>query len=121
MKPLSNKANPSVNDEGVIPKPIVSGIRKKPIMLVGQTPGLREYETGEPFHGQAGQGTRKVFEDIGVSDFDGSVWSSEVVKCYPGRKLVKSKRQQGFRTVDEIPPAAMVKNCQPLSTQKPED
>ena len=90
-------------------------------MLVGQTPGLREYETGEPFHGQAGQGTRRVFEDIGVSDFDGSVCSSAVVKRYPGRKLVRGKRQQGFRIADEIPPAAMVKNCQPLRTQKPED
>ncbi|MDZ7698486.1 MAG: uracil-DNA glycosylase family protein [Deltaproteobacteria bacterium] len=83
-------------------------------MLIGQAPGLREDETEKPFHGQAGQGIRKVFEDIGISDFDEFVWSSAVVKCYPGRKLVKSKRQQGFRSVDEIPPASMVKNCQPF-------
>ncbi|MGM0427298.1 MAG: uracil-DNA glycosylase family protein [Thermodesulfobacteriota bacterium] len=65
-------------------------------MLIGQPPGLREYETGKPFHGHTGQNIRRVFEDIGISDFDEYAWSSAVVKCYPGRKLVKSKRRQGF-------------------------
>ena len=47
-------------------------------MLIRQVPGLSEYETGKPFHVQGGQGTRKVFEDTGVYDFDEYVWSPAV-------------------------------------------
>jgi len=106
------KVDPSLNDERVVPKPIVSGIKKKPIMLIGQAPGIHEYQTGKPFQGQAGQDIRKIFQDIGISNFDEYVWSSAVVKCYPGRKQVKSKKREGFRVEDEVPPISMVMNCQ---------
>jgi uracil-DNA glycosylase family 4 len=108
------RVDPSVNEETVVPKPIVTGIRQKPIMLIGQAPGIREYESGKPFQGQAGQDIRSIFAGLGVKDFDSQVWSTAVVKCYPGRKLVKNRRKEGYRVEDEVPPASMVKNCQPF-------
>lgn len=36
------KVDPSCSEEVVVPRPIISGIRPKPIMIIGQTPGLDE-------------------------------------------------------------------------------
>ncbi|WP_029134088.1 uracil-DNA glycosylase [Sedimenticola selenatireducens] len=112
------RVDPSVNDETVIPKPIVNGIKQRPIMLVGQAPGIKEYESGKPFQGQAGQDIRRIFSEIGVTDFDEQVWSTAVVKCYPGRKLVKNSRKGGYRVEDEVPPTRMVNNCKPFLEQQ---
>lgn len=105
------RVDPSVSDETVVPKPIVNGISSRPIMLIGQAPGIKEYESGKPFQGQAGQDIRKIFTEIGVANFDEQVWSTAVVKCYPGRKLVKNSRKGGYRVEDEVPAASMVNNC----------
>jgi uracil-DNA glycosylase family 4 len=104
--------DPSVDDEKVVPKPILTGIRTKPIMLIGQAPGIKEYSTGKPFQGQAGQDIRKVFAQVGVDEFNELVWSTAVVKCYPSRKWVKNTRRGGSRIEDETPSTRMVKNCQ---------
>lgn len=105
--------DPAISDTAVQARPIVSGIRAKPILLIGQAPGLAEYETGKPFQGQAGQRIRRIFSDVGVSDFDSLVYSSAVVKCYPGRKLRK-KDQPAAGSEDRVPPATMVKHCRPF-------
>lgn len=106
--------DPSVGDEAVIPKPLLMGVKPKPIMLIGQAPGITEYRSGKPFQGQAGQGVRQIFAELGVGDFDAQVWSTAVVKCYPGRKRVKNSRTGGYRVEDELPSVAMVRNCQPF-------
>lgn len=106
--------DPLQNEEKVEPRPVISGIKKKPIMLIGQAPGIKEYETRKPFQGQAGQDIRNIFSNIGVRNFDEYVWSSAVVKCFPGRKKVKKRNGQGFRVEDEKPSLTMEENCRPL-------
>lgn len=105
--------DPPNSNAAVQPSPIVSGIRPKQILLLGQAPGLKEYETGKPFQGQAGQKIRNIFSDVGISDFDSLVYSSAVVKCYPGRKL-RNKDQPTAGSEDRVPPATMVKHCRPF-------
>lgn len=66
--------NPSVSTACVEPPPIVSGIRSKPILLIGQAPGITEYQTRKPFQGSAGQKIREILREAGVADFDGRSW-----------------------------------------------
>lgn len=95
------------------PRPIVSGIRPKPVMLIGQAPGLTEYETGKPFQGDAGQGIRGIFDELGLprSRFDDLVYSSAVIKCFPGSKHTL---RAGKVREDVLPSAEMIHNCQPI-------
>ncbi len=108
--------NPLNGDETVIPKAIVTGIGPKPIMLIGQAPGLTEYETGKAFQGDAGQGIRGVLAECGVSAarFSELVYTSAVVKCFPGSKKIANRRRPGFRREDEVPSRTMVENCRPF-------
>lgn len=105
-----------VSDERVQPRPILSGLRQKPIMLIGQAPGLTEYQTGKPFQGQAGQDIRSVLADCGVSteQFAQLVQTAAVVKCFPGSKIVPNRRKPGVRREDERPSSSMINNCRPL-------
>lgn len=108
------------SDERVQPRPIVSGLRRRPIMLIGQAPGLTEYETGKPFQGPAGQGIRAVFAECGIASdqFPRLVTTSAVVKCFPGSKVVANRRGPGFRREDETPSNKMISNCRPLLEQQ---
>lgn len=105
--------DPTTSSRCVEPRPIVSGIRIKPILLIGQAPGITEYESGKPFQGQAGQKIREIFREVGVVDFDASVYSSAVVKCFPGRKLRKVGDPTS-KAEDRVPSAAMIRNCRPF-------
>jgi uracil-DNA glycosylase family 4 len=105
--------DPSVSGEIVEPRPIVSGIKSKAILLVGHAPGLTEYQTRKSLQGDAGQKIRIIFREARITDFDASVYSSAVVKCYPGRKL-RRKRDGGSVSEDSVPPAEMIKNCRPF-------
>jgi uracil-DNA glycosylase len=109
----SYKVDPCASNEIVVPRPVVSGIRPKPLMVIGQTPGLTEYRTGKPFQGQAGQGIRGILAEVGISDFDTAVFSSAVVKCFPGRKHRKAN-DPNSKCEDRQPPSSMIKNCRPL-------
>lgn len=102
--------DPCVSDDIVVPRPVASPIEKKPILLIGQAPGIKEYETQKPFQGSAGQRIRTIFADVGVDDFDTQVYSSAVVKCYPGRKYKKEGHQQAG-SQDRLPSSSMVQNC----------
>lgn len=95
------------------PRPIVSGIHPRPVMLIGQAPGLTEYETGKPFQGDAGQGVREIFDGLGLrrSSFDTLVYSSAVIKCFPGSKRVL---RAGKVREDVLPSARMIENCRPF-------
>lgn len=106
-------ADPRNGPAHAVPRPIVSGIRPRPVMLIGQAPGLTEYETGKPFQGDAGQGIRSIFNDLGLplSRFDSLVYSSAVIKCFPGSKLTL---RAGKVREDVLPSAEMIHNCQPF-------
>jgi uracil-DNA glycosylase family 4 len=82
-------------------------------MARGQTPGLTEYRNGKPFEGPAGQGIRGILAEVGISDFDTAVFSSAVVKCFPGRKRRKAN-DPNSKCEDRQPPSSMIKNCRPL-------
>lgn len=105
-------ADPRQSAKCVEPRPIVSGIRPRPVMLIGQAPGLTEYETGKPFQGDAGQGIRGIFAELGIprARFDATVYSSAVIKCFPGSKPVL---RAGKTREDVLPTAEMIRNCQP--------
>jgi len=108
-----NKVDPREGDVTVLPRPIVSGIREKPVLLIGQAPGLSEYRTGKPFQGDAGQGIRAIFDELGLprSRFDELVYSSAAMKCFPGSKPVL----RGGKTREDIAPTArMLANCRPF-------
>ncbi len=109
--------DPCKSIDSVKVKPIVSGIRQKPILLMGQAPGLTEYETGKPYQGQAGKKIREIFRGIGIEDFDSLVYSSAVVKCYPGRKY-KTKDMPSSGSEDRAPVTEMIRNCRPLLEQQ---
>lgn len=105
--------DPSVSSQCVKPRPIVSGIRQKPILLIGQAPGISEYESGKPFQGRAGQKIREIFRSLGINDFDQMVYSSALVKCYAGRKYRKASNPASG-CEDRVPTTEMVKNCRPF-------
>ena len=60
--------DPRKGDERVVPKPIATPLRAKPLMLVGQAPGLTEYQTGQPFSDQAGVDIRELFAECGIDE-----------------------------------------------------
>jgi uracil-DNA glycosylase family 4 len=108
--------DPRRGEERVVPRPIVTALRAKPIMLIGQAPGLTEYESGKPFSGPAGKDIREVFSECGLDaeQFSALVHTSAIVKCFPGSKLVPRRRGDGMRREDEKPSSAMIKNCRPF-------
>ena len=92
----------------VRPQPILSEAMRANVMLVGQAPGLTEYDTGQPFSGGAGTAVRRFFADCGLppTDFDRLVYQTSAVKCFPGRRLTKIGRSE-----DRTPSGEMLKNC----------
>ncbi len=58
-----------------------------PILLVGQSPGLRATRESVPFAGQSGAKLRAWFALAGLSEADywRLLYFSAVTKCYPGR------------------------------------
>ena len=107
----SREVDPTCSVDRVEPRPIVLQLIAKPFMLIGQAPGLTEYQQGKPFSGQAGNDIRRLFADCGCgpSDFDRLVHSSAVAKCYPGSKLVKKGERS--RREDLKPSTSMISNC----------
>ncbi|CRI65951.1 hypothetical protein THIOKS12580019 [Thiocapsa sp. KS1] len=41
------RIDPCASDESLVPRPVVSGIRTKPVMVIGQTPGLTGSKRGQ--------------------------------------------------------------------------
>lgn len=101
--------DPIHGGERVEPRPIVPPFRRQPILLVGQAPGGTEYTTRQPFRGRAGMGIRKILAEVGITDdkFDQMIYSTAIVKCFPGSKHVNDRRE------DEKPSPQMVRNCIP--------
>ncbi|MDQ7009646.1 MAG: uracil-DNA glycosylase family protein [Candidatus Gracilibacteria bacterium] len=87
----------------IMPKPIFGGKQNCKIMLLGQAPGISEYESGKPFKGGTGKSIKQLFSDCGLEDFDKNVYQTSVVKCFPGRK-------EGLST-DRKPSKIEIQNC----------
>lgn len=106
--------NPPNIMRGVAPKPILSDPMQAPVMLIGQAPGLTEYQTGKPFSGPAGGGIRRLFADCGLphSDFDRIVYQTSAVKCFPGRRRNKDRWE------DRPPCGAMRRFCSAFLTRQ---
>ena len=106
-------ADPRKGNQCTEPRPIVSGITRRPVMLIGQAPGLTEHEAGKPFQGDAGLGIRGIFNELGVpfARFDELVYSSAVIKCFPGSKATL---RAGKVREDVLPSAEMIRNCRPF-------
>lgn len=113
---LTKPVDPANSDAKVVPRPIVRALRQRPVMLIGQAPGLTEYESGNPFSGQAGTDVRSLFAEAGCGPeaFERLVHTSAVAKCFPGSKLTKKRRSEGVRREDLKPSRAMLKNCRPF-------
>jgi uracil-DNA glycosylase family 4 len=110
----SHPVNPPHRPELVVPRPILSKPFSAPIMLVGQAPGLSEYDTGLPFQGPAGQGIRQLFTSCGIQpdEFDAVVYQTSAAKCFPGRK------SNAGRWEDRPPDSTMIKNCSPFLSRQ---
>lgn len=90
----------------VVPRPIFSGGAEHPIFLLGQAPGITEYERNAPFQGDAGKSIKALFNSCGLDDFDRLVYQTSVTKCFPGRRPKSS--------TDRIPSVGEVANCLPF-------
>jgi uracil-DNA glycosylase len=88
---------------GIVPRPIFGGASGFPIMLIGQAPGPTEYERNAPFQGDAGMAIRSLFNDCGLSDFDGFAFKTSVTKSLPGRRQNSvSDRKPGAQAVKKF-------------------
>ncbi len=85
------------------PRPIFGGAEGYPVVLVGQAPGITEYERNAPFQGGAGKIIRALFESCGCFEFDEKVYQTSVTKCFTGRLEGSSS--------DRKPSVQEVRNC----------
>lgn len=99
------KCELKLQNYGVEPRPIVSGCIRYPVVLLGQAPGIKEYETGLPFQGDSGKSVKELFHSCGMLDFDSKVYQTSVTKCFPGR--IKNA------STDRKPSVGEVANCSP--------
>jgi uracil-DNA glycosylase len=71
----------------ILPRAIYSGPQTARVMLIGQAPGITEYEVGRPFN--AGSGTRlfQWLAEAGIEEewFRATQYMTSITKCYPGR------------------------------------
>lgn len=88
----------------VEPEAVISGPASAQVMIVGQAPGVTEYETGRPFNGSSGS---RLFEWLAVAGWDEEAFRAEqymtaVTKCYPGKATngkgdrAPTRSEQGF-------------------------
>lgn len=63
---------------------VVVGVGNVPnnLMVIGEGPGAKEDETGEPFVGRAGQLLTKIFESVGIHR-PKDLYITNTVKCRP--------------------------------------
>ncbi len=106
--------DPTTQLEPLRALPVVGRVRRTPVMLVGQAPGLEEYRSVRPFRGRAGREIRRIFEAQGIPPqaFDRLVYATTLVKCFPGRRLVGTGADASVR--DRTPTGAEVRNCAPF-------
>ena len=88
----------------MIPPVIIGQAVMSEILLVGQAPGDREGDLGQPFAWTAGKTLFKWFESIGITEqvFRQRVYMSAVCRCFPG------KNPKGG---DRVPNQTEIKTC----------
>jgi uracil-DNA glycosylase family 4 len=99
---------PTESAERVEPRPIVTGVRPRRIVVIGEAPGPEEHATGQPFEGKTGQQIRALMAEAGVPHFDRDVYRCTVVMCYPGHWKPPHSVAMKFR---KNPPPEMIANC----------
>jgi uracil-DNA glycosylase len=84
------------NGKSISPPAVFSGGISSKIMLIGQSPGITEWQTGRPFNGNSGRRLFKWLSSVGIEEdwFRKSQYISQVTRCYPG----KSKSGSGDRS-----------------------
>jgi uracil-DNA glycosylase len=84
--------------------PVIGNAVVSRVLLVGQAPGPREPDIGQPFAWTAGKMLFKWFASIGLDEqrFRGRVYMAAVCRCFPG------KRPGGG---DRVPNPDEVENC----------
>ncbi len=88
----------------MVPPVIIGQPVASKILLVGQAPGIREGDLGQPFAWTAGKKLFQWFQSIGVdeSGFRQQVYMSAVCRCFPG------KNPKGG---DRVPDKTEIANC----------
>lgn len=71
-----------------------------PMMLVGQSPGEQEDQSGEPFVGRAGQLLSECLEACGIKRRH--VWITNIVKCRPWERTAGGRGRNRDPEPDEI-------------------
>ena len=73
---------PQMCSRPVTPRPV-----RSEVYLVGQAPGVHEYELGRPFAWTAGKTLFRWFAQLGVSEetLRSRVYISAVCRCFPGK------------------------------------
>ncbi len=70
------------------------GPRDAPIFIIGEAPGAKEDEAGEPFVGRAGKLLDEILGSYGLSR-NQNVFISNIVKCRPPKNRVPGKTEVG--------------------------
>ena len=103
----------------VMPPPVVVGVPRARIYLVGQAPGTNEREKQRNFCGGSGRTLFRWFASIGVEEqtFRERVYMAAVLRCFPGKN--------DGRDGDRRPAPAEIERCrqhmdQELDLLKPE-
>lgn len=65
------------------------------MVLVGETPGYREVQTGRPFVGPSGMALEEILYEVGIPREH--LWVSNVLLCRPEIKEVEGKDKFDFR------------------------
>lgn len=89
-------------------KPVVTdGGRRGGVVLIGQAPGIVEFDSGRPFGGRAGREMFRWLATVGISEdeFRDRVYMAAVTRCFPG----KSPSGNG----DRKPSGAEIALCRP--------
>lgn len=71
-----------------------------PMVLVGQSPGEQEDQTGEPFVGRAGQLLTECLAECGIKRRH--VWITNIVKCRPWERTERGRGRNRDPEDDEI-------------------
>ena len=69
-----------------------AGARDARIFIIGEAPGAKEDEAGEPFVGRAGKLLDEMLESYGLSR-NKNVFISNIVKCRPPKNRVPGKKE----------------------------
>jgi len=77
-----------------------TGNPNTPMVLVGQSPGEQEDQTGEPFVGRAGQLLTECLAECGIKRRH--VWITNIVKCRPWERTERGRGRNRDPEDDEI-------------------